>query len=328
MADDTSISPIPLLPEPGKAHHYLWKFLCLFGEECYKTWRQELLASVVVSIITCAITYANDKLAFSNLKTALWATLLTLATFAIWHLCKIPYLLTKRHDRSPKIAGVFGIVIVVCLMAGAATGAGVIVEHWNLKPTPKTDTAKDDGSQTKKFGGGTVTESAKASNPPPTAPKQQKCETGSICNQDSPNQGVQVADNRRYGVPEPAPELSVSQSPLPPSEEVNQLTKEDPSKLNPGAVAKVVLNGNFSRPRFVITCNVPCVFNHAFAVHGMTTTKPVKYDDDNKTVNVILSSPSEMEKDDEIDFYLRSRDSGPLSITIKAYVEPISPKPQ
>ncbi len=128
---------VPAIPEREKARRYWWRFLSVFGEECYKTWRQELLASAIASIATFFITWANDTLAWSTLRTALRATAITLAVFAIWHLVKVPYLLTHPREKPHKLAGYFGVFIVLCLMAGAASVAVVVKAHWSSTVTPR-----------------------------------------------------------------------------------------------------------------------------------------------------------------------------------------------
>jgi heme/copper-type cytochrome/quinol oxidase subunit 4 len=119
-------------PELEKAHHYWWRFISLFGEQCYKTWRQELFASAIISIATFAITWATNTLAWSTLKTALLATGLTLSAFALMHLVKVPYLLTRPREKPQKIAGYFGVFIILCLVAGA--GWVLVMGARHLKP--------------------------------------------------------------------------------------------------------------------------------------------------------------------------------------------------
>jgi hypothetical protein len=125
-----------------KVHHYWWRFLSVYGEECYKTWRQELLASVIASGATFLITWANDTLAWSTLRTALGATAITLALFALWHLVKIPYLLTHTRNEPRKLAGYFGVLIVLCLMGGAGLIAVTVKEHWGPRASEHTQVSQ------------------------------------------------------------------------------------------------------------------------------------------------------------------------------------------
>lgn len=116
-----------------KPHQYWRKFFAVFGEECYRTWRGELLASALCSGATFVITWARDQLVWSTLKTALCATALTLAGYAIWHLIKVPYLLTKPREKYHNLAAGFGIFILFCLIAGAATTAVVGMKALNFR---------------------------------------------------------------------------------------------------------------------------------------------------------------------------------------------------
>jgi hypothetical protein len=116
-----------------RPHRYLWRFLSLFGEECYKTWRQELLASVIASIATFGITWLNDTLAWSTLRTALFATALTLAVFALWHLLRTPWLLTHPRAKRHNLFGLIGAVVMLCLIAGFTMTAVIVVRHWKIR---------------------------------------------------------------------------------------------------------------------------------------------------------------------------------------------------
>jgi hypothetical protein len=150
-----------------KPHHYLWRFLSLFGEECYRTWRQELLASVIASFAAFVITWANDTLAWSTLKTALLATAIALATFALWHLVRVPYLLTHPRETYGKLTGYFGVLIVLCLMAGTATLATIVVRHWKTTTSASTGVQHDLASAGNS-GQSTASQEPKGSLPTPT----------------------------------------------------------------------------------------------------------------------------------------------------------------
>jgi len=144
----------------------------------------------------------------------------------------------------------------------------------------------------------------------------------------APNRGSQrIEDNRSYGVPEDAPNIKFTQSPQEPILPESSPAASDPAMLNPGVSAKVVVIGRFSRPRFRVTCDVPCVLTHGFAANGVITNihRPVVESNGGRTLDIILSSPSLMEEQDEVDFFFRSKDNRLVSISdIAAYVDPIA----
>jgi hypothetical protein len=87
------------------------------------------------------------------------------------------------------------------------------------------------------------------STPPPT--KEQKCETGSICNQDSPNNGTQTVNNG----PPPA-KLIWAQFP---NERIHEL-----------ATTKVTIDVDHTLdvPEFIVTCDRPCTTNAMGSGYG------------------------------------------------------------
>jgi hypothetical protein len=104
---------------------YLWTYLRRFGRECYRTWRQELMASVLVCIAAYVIAYVQgDPHAWADLRIALLASGIVLAFFVIWHLIRTPWLLHQDVSvgATPvgKRYGVLGAVIVLCLLASFA----------------------------------------------------------------------------------------------------------------------------------------------------------------------------------------------------------------
>ena len=73
---------------------YLRVFSITFLRECYRTWRQELLASVLVSVVTYGLmARSHDPAAWGSFKVALIASGLVLGAFAIWHLFRTPFLI-------------------------------------------------------------------------------------------------------------------------------------------------------------------------------------------------------------------------------------------
>src|SRR5271155_1081881 len=118
-------------PKVWKWRQYYWALCRYLGEECYRTWRQELLASVIVILFTLILTGE-----WKDFRTALLATACTLGAFAVWHLLRIPWLLHRsvhRHGEAQPgiLAGIFGMVIVVAMLVG---GYELALYMWKLRP--------------------------------------------------------------------------------------------------------------------------------------------------------------------------------------------------
>jgi hypothetical protein len=110
---------------------YYWNLCKHFGMECYRTWRWELLASLVFGWFV-AVLGGNWK----DFRTALLATGLTLGSFALWHLVRVPFLLHRSvhaagdtSDPGP-LAGAFGILVIAGVFIG---GYELGVQAWNSK---------------------------------------------------------------------------------------------------------------------------------------------------------------------------------------------------
>lgn|GEM_PF-5483347 len=111
--------------------HYYWNLCKDFGRECYRTWRQELLASAIVIFVTLALTGG-----WKDFRTAMLATACTLGLFAIWHLVRVPWLLHQSVHGSEAshpgiLAGIFGIAILAGIFIG---GYELAVSMWTLRP--------------------------------------------------------------------------------------------------------------------------------------------------------------------------------------------------
>jgi hypothetical protein len=121
----------------GKWWHYYWHICKEFGSECYRTWRWELLASIVVVICTAVISGQ-----WKELRTATFATLMTLGCFAVWHLFRVPWIVHqaisgRRKGAEPGLpSGIFGLFVVVGLFVG---GYVLARELWRAKPVAIID---------------------------------------------------------------------------------------------------------------------------------------------------------------------------------------------
>jgi hypothetical protein len=84
----TPVVPAAAQPNPKypKPHLYYWKFCERFGEECYRTWRGELLASVAVAAFTYWISQGDDPLASMEELQGCY----NLHGFHFGRLCRIP----------------------------------------------------------------------------------------------------------------------------------------------------------------------------------------------------------------------------------------------
>jgi hypothetical protein len=103
-------------PELSQWPHYYWNLGKHFGVECYRTWRWELFAFVLVTIFVAVLT-RNWK----DFSTALLATGLTLACFAIGRILRTPFLLHKslivENASEPHfMAGIFGIAVFAAVL--------------------------------------------------------------------------------------------------------------------------------------------------------------------------------------------------------------------
>jgi hypothetical protein len=109
---------------------YYWIFCKRFGAECYQTWRQELLASLIVSVIAYFLTVKYDPMAWKNFKVVLIATAVTLGAFALWHLLRSPWLVHCRMIAQEEFKDhwTFG-VLGVCVLAGVLAGAHLLTSY-------------------------------------------------------------------------------------------------------------------------------------------------------------------------------------------------------
>jgi hypothetical protein len=105
------------------AGSYYWTFSRVFGKECYRTWRQELLASVLTLLVSFGISSRTDPAAWTNLKVGLWSAGVVLAVFALWHLARTPFLVHRAAtDTGEEIPhwgfGAVGVLIVLAIISG------------------------------------------------------------------------------------------------------------------------------------------------------------------------------------------------------------------
>ena len=211
-------------PKPiphAKPHLYYWRFLLEFGQECYRTWRWELLASLVVSFVTYLMTKGDDPLAWRNFKVAFLATAITLAAFAFWHLVRTPWLVHRSVNASAEAtihwsSAVFGIVVLIGLGAGVYLAVGYLI----AVPSPPL---------------------VKIVAPPPPATLAQAQEIPQKANKTSsvpPSVNASQSPSARSQTPSPTPP-QVAQSGAPATfldrvvQENRSLTPDDRNRLQP-----------------------------------------------------------------------------------------------
>lgn len=120
-----------------RPHLYYWKLCEKFGEECYRTWRAELLTSFLTSVIVYLISKGDDPLAWSNFKTASISTALTLAAFAVWHLLRTPWLVHRETIAAERSVGHRGFgVLGIAVLAGLVGGAYSSISFLRTIPAP------------------------------------------------------------------------------------------------------------------------------------------------------------------------------------------------
>jgi hypothetical protein len=92
---------------------YYWEILKTFGEACYRTWRAEMLSSVLTAVFIYGITRADV-----DFKTALLGSACTMSLFIIWHFLRAPWLIQERHLERESQWGLWGVLFAVCFFSG------------------------------------------------------------------------------------------------------------------------------------------------------------------------------------------------------------------
>jgi len=137
-------------------YHYYSNLVMYLGRECYRTWRWELVAGLLVAT---AVYLINRN--WTDFRTVLLATAIAFACFGLIHLVRLPWLLHRHSiateagvifgvaeepsfDRS---AALFGTLVIVGIGAGSFLGMASL---WNARPVPEPrtifipDTARDE----------------------------------------------------------------------------------------------------------------------------------------------------------------------------------------
>ncbi len=111
-------------PDRPKWLPYYWNCAKHFGEECYRTWKEELSFAVIVMFIAYLITRGPDTRAANDLQVALLSSGIGLGIVALWHLIRAPFLahaeavVGDSRAAVPAWYGIFGAVVLLGLIFG------------------------------------------------------------------------------------------------------------------------------------------------------------------------------------------------------------------
>jgi hypothetical protein len=109
-----------------RASSYYWQFLKMFGRECYRTWRTELLVGFLI-LVAVYIISGRDKDSFTVFVIGAEATLGIFVLFVAGHLIRTPFVLFRdrlhvSEGGLPEIAdgyAVFGIAILLSIASAS-----------------------------------------------------------------------------------------------------------------------------------------------------------------------------------------------------------------
>ncbi len=111
-------------PPRPKWISYYWECAKHFGEECYRTWKEELSFALIVMFIAYLISRGPDIRAANDLQVALLSSGIGLGIVALWHLIRAPFfahadaVVGDPNASVPAWYGVFGILILLAMAIG------------------------------------------------------------------------------------------------------------------------------------------------------------------------------------------------------------------
>jgi len=118
---------------------YYWDFFKEFGKECYRTWRGEMFASVLVIAFIFLINRASI-----DLRVGLLASGYTLATLASLHFLRTPWLLQRREERLPAAWGILGMAVgLASVVLWLYSAAWFYTSQPRVVIYPKTPDSRD-----------------------------------------------------------------------------------------------------------------------------------------------------------------------------------------
>jgi hypothetical protein len=120
-----SISETPSRPQ---WFPYCWNCAKHFGQECYRTWREELASAFLITVIAYFISRGTDTKAWVDLQVAFLSSAIGLGIIAFYHLIRAPFLAYSEAVAGdsdiavPARYGVFGIFVLVLMVTGIVAG--------------------------------------------------------------------------------------------------------------------------------------------------------------------------------------------------------------
>lgn len=105
---------------------FYWAFLKEFGRECYRTWRGEVLFSVVLLGFVYLIN--RDPL---DLRTMVLGTAYSLAVFALWHSIRVPW---KLYSESRSLNWGWGLVGIGVVLGTLTLAVWTAAWFYTMQP--------------------------------------------------------------------------------------------------------------------------------------------------------------------------------------------------
>lgn len=114
------------------ARSYYWEICKRFGQECYRTWRQDLFIGVVIAAVILLLT-RHDKSALEQFLVFVEATGIVFALFVLFHLARTPF--TLHHEQVhrqgwPQVHWKFGVLGFVLLISLVSAVAYRLIKPW------------------------------------------------------------------------------------------------------------------------------------------------------------------------------------------------------
>jgi hypothetical protein len=107
---------------------YYWNCAKHFGQECYRTWREELASAFLIMLVAYFISRGTDTKALADLQVALLSSAIGLGIIAFYHLLRAPFLayteamIGDSSTTLPTRYGIFGIFVLAAMIVGVITG--------------------------------------------------------------------------------------------------------------------------------------------------------------------------------------------------------------
>jgi hypothetical protein len=108
---------------------YYWECAKYFGQECYRTWKEELGFAVIAMVVAYLFGRGADPRAWADLQIAFVSSGITLGIFAVYHLIRVPFFVhaytVVGDPNTPVPSSGFGILGVLVLL-GMVVGGGLL----------------------------------------------------------------------------------------------------------------------------------------------------------------------------------------------------------